>query len=161
MCLKLFNCYKVKITWLRSSTWRSEGFAQLLVGIQGISQWDKWSYIKYRFYKSINHIKIKIFDCGTTSEMWLGICLTGLNNMLWPCCSGQCIYTSIHKTWLLYQDNNNSSLNQHRGLYNLKLGILEKLSLPPLHQAEPFSSGELVHHHGSVPSYLSQECRVI
>ena len=42
-------------------------------------------------------------------------------------------------------------LSWHRGLYHPNLGTLEKLSLPPLHQAEPLSSGKFVHYHGSAP----------
>ena len=73
-----------------------------------------------------------------------------------PSCtaSNQRSSTSLHRTQLPHQSSNNSSLSRHRGLHNSNFGTLEKLSISPLHQAEPLSSGEFILHHGTVP-YLT------
>ena len=148
--------FKVKIR-LRSSTWRNEDFHQLLVGIRGISLWDKCSYKNIYF---ISLLIVQINNFWLWHNFWNVV--MHLNDwsewLLQLCCNGQCTCTPIHRTWHLHQDSNNSSISQHRGLYSSNFGTSKKLSLPPLHQTDPSHLVKMFTIMAS--SYLSWACRV-
>ena len=104
---------------------------------------------------SIAIIPISSWQCSWSS-LPLGQSHTSIKAKICRTCSSctassQRTSISLHRTQFPHWSSNNSILSWHRGLYHSNLGTLEKLSLPPLHQAEPLSSGMFVHYNGSVP----------